>query len=181
VETTEPATTPAPATTQAPTTTSSTAAPAAPQPSEPGVSTVDHPLVGAWVLTDQADPAPTVVAFSSDGVYQQTDVEGSSGYGSWEATGATTAALTFRQHFVQEDGSFASSIIRAVIQVGLDGQTFTAQYTLELNGAAGAPVGQHGPGAATATRIAVEPMGSPVAPLADLFSNVGDTAPPTSS
>ena len=50
-----------------------------------------------------------------------------------------------------------------------DGQSFTGTYTIEppagVAEAMGIPAGQLGPGNVTAQRIAVEPMGEPVAPL----------------
>ena len=44
-----------------------------------------------------------------------------------------------------------------------DGQSFTAEFTIELTGE-GAPPGEFGPGPVTGTRINVEPMGSLVVP-----------------
>ena len=62
-----------------------------------------------------------------------------------------------------------SATIRATIQVNPDGQSFTADYTVELSEDKGVPVGEYGPGAVTATRIGVEPMGTPVGSLEELF------------
>ena len=52
-----------------------------------------------------------------------------------------------------------------------DGQSWTADYTAELTGE-GAPPGEYGVGSATATRINVEPMGTPVAPVEALFPDL---------
>ena len=61
-----------------------------------------------------------------------------------------------------------------------DGQSWTAEFTIELTGE-GAPPGEYGPGSVTGTRINVEPMGTPVAPVEalfpDLFPPEGGTAP----
>jgi hypothetical protein len=148
-------------------------------------STEGHLLVGAWVLSDAAQPdAPQSLAvYTSDGIYQQTDYDGASGYGAWESTGPTSAAMTFMQLFPDENGDVGrSATVRATIEVNADGQSFTADYTVELGG--GVPAGEFGPGAVTATRIAVEPMGTPVGSLDQLFPGSDqstDASPPTSS
>src|SRR5215204_978862 len=111
-------------------------------------STAGHSLVGAWFLSFVGEPedAPSLVVFTSDGVYQQVDYDGTVGIGSWEGTGPTTAAMTFVQQFSNEDGEFdGSSTIRAEIEVAPDGQTFSADFTLESSGE-GMPAGEFGPG-----------------------------------
>ena len=75
------------------------------------------------------------------------------------------------------DDSAAMETIRATGEVSADGQTFTAQFTLEITGDR-FPTGQYGPGHVTATRITVEPMGTPVGPLQDLFAQVGGPSTP---
>jgi hypothetical protein len=63
--------------------------------------------------------------------------------------------------------------------VSADGQSWTADYTAELTGE-GLPTGEFGPGSATGTRINVEPMGTPVAPVEALFPDLfppGGSAP----
>jgi len=135
-----------------------------------------HPVVGTWLLVDDDDPEsePSLVIFTSDGIYQQTDYDGSTGYGVWEATGPTSAAMTFRVQFSDEEGNFAGSVtIRASIEVNPDGEHFTAAYTLENTGE-GSPPGEYGPGAVTATRMQVEPMGTPVGTFEELFGQFED-------
>jgi hypothetical protein len=61
--------------------------------------------------------------------------------------------------------------IRATGEVSEDGQSFTAEFTLELIGE-GAPPGEFGPGSVTGTRINVEPMGTPAAPVEALFPDL---------
>src|SRR5215208_4918297 len=50
---------------------------------------VGHPFVGAWRMINPAFPeeAPILVVLHADGTYFQVDVDGSTGIGSWEATG----------------------------------------------------------------------------------------------
>jgi len=145
-----------------------------------GAVLAGHPLVGAWMLdTDADDPAnPAALAvFSSDGVYTQADYDGSDGVGSWESTGPTTVAMTFLQQFPDEQGDFGGrTIVRATIKVAPDGQSLTAEYTVEFLGGDEAAMGQIGPGTATGTRIAVEPMGTPTTSIADAFGGGGPAA-----
>jgi hypothetical protein len=145
-------------------------------------SAAGHPLVGVWLVTDPADPEfRSVGAFSADGIYQQVDVGGPVSLGAWESTGPSSAALTFVQ--LEEDGGAAT--IRGTIEVNPDGQGFTAEATLEFTGSEGAPTGEYGPGTVTGTRITVEPMGTPVGTLDELFAEFEEgtdqPAPPTTS
>jgi hypothetical protein len=140
-------------------------------------ATQGHPLVGAWLLTDESDPdSPStfLASFSSDGIYQQADPDGTVGIGTWEATGPNTAAMTFIQQFQMGEEAVATATVRATIEVAPDGQTLTAEFTLEFAGVEGAPAGQYGPGTVTGTRISVEPMGTPVGPLEDLFAGFAE-------
>ena len=67
--------------------------------------------------------------------------------------------------------------IRAAGEVSEDGQSFTAEFTIGFTGE-GAPAGEYGPGHVTATRINVEPMGTPAGSLEDLFAQFEEgTAP----
>jgi hypothetical protein len=134
-------------------------------------ATAAHPVVGAWLLTDPAFPeeAPTLVQFHADGTYVQAEAEGGVGVGAWEATGERSVAVTFVEQFGGEEGVFTITI-RAAGEVAADGQSFTATYTIELTLPDGTSAGEYGPGTVEATRIAVEPMGTPVGPLEDLFA-----------
>ena len=51
----------------------------------------------------------------------------------------------------------------------VDGDDITADFTIEFAGE-GAPEGEHGPGQAEASRVAVDPMGEPVGSLDELFA-----------
>ena len=86
--------------------------------------------------------------------------------GSWEPTGKRTGALTVLFHTMDAEGLVQAVTIRADAKVSADDQNLTATYTLEFSSPDGTSTGQVGPGTATGTRIAVEPMGEPVAPLA---------------
>jgi len=130
-----------------------------------------HPLVGAWFLdvdTDDDLDTPALVTFTSDGIYTQADHDGTAGIGSWEATGSTTAGLTFFQQFHTEGNFAGRTTIRAEIEVAADGQNFSAAYTLEYSGDI-APEGEVGPVSASGERIMVEPMGTPVMSLAEML------------
>ncbi len=147
------------------------------------MATTGHPVVGTWLLVDDDDPEsePSLVVFTSDGIYQQTDYDGSTGFGVWEATGPSSAAMTFYFQFSDDEGNFAGrATIRAAIEVDPDGQRFTATYTLENTGE-GLPTGEYGPGAVTATRMQVEPMGTPVGTLEELFGQFEDEGAPEAS
>jgi hypothetical protein len=135
-------------------------------------ATAGHPLVGAWLLTNPAVPeeAPTLVVFHADGTYLQAEAQGLVGIGSWEGTGERSAALTFVEQFVDDRGAINTITIRAVGEVAAGGDTFTATYTMELTRPDGTSRGEYGPGSVEATRIAIEPMGTPVGTLEELFA-----------
>jgi len=157
------------------------------EPTEAAASTEGHPLVGAWILVDTGDPesAPFLASFSADGIYHQDDFDGLGGIGAWEASSPTSAAMTFVQHFAGDEGEFGgSTTIRATIEVDPDGQTFTAEYTIEFGGE-GAPVGEYGPGSVSGSRINVEPIGTPAGTLDEMFGGSEEgtemTVPPTTT
>jgi hypothetical protein len=157
---------------------SSTAVEATTPPSAPAEV---HPIVGAWLLTvdEFPDEPPSLVAFHADGTYQEADADGTTGIGSWEATGPSSVNLTFMSIFPSDDGGSAPSgqTIRAAGEVSEDGQTFTAEFSIELTGE-GAPAGEYGPGHVTGTRINVEPMGTPAGSLEDLFTQFEEGTTP---
>ena len=128
--------------------------------------TATSPLVGAWLIDIDGDPNtdPTQGIFHADGSYIQTDQGANVAVGAWESTGPSTADLTFAWYGVDQSGVDGSTTVRVTVTVGPDGQSLTAVYTLEFS-RPGLPTGQMGPGTATGTRVAVEPMGTPVAPL----------------
>jgi hypothetical protein len=122
--------------------------------------------------TDTADPTnpPTLASFGVDGIYSQVEADGTVGLGAWQATGPRTADMTFHGLATDETGeSIGLFTVRAAIEVAADGMSLTATYTVEQIPAGGSSTGQYGPGQVTGTRIAVEPMGTPVGSLGDLF------------
>ncbi len=138
------------------------------------------PIVGAWLLTVDEFPedAPQLSAFHSDGTYHEASADSATGIGSWEATGPTSFNLTFMEVFLSDDeGSFGTQTIRAAGEVSEDGQSFTAEFTIELT-LEGAPAGEYGPGHVTGTRINVEPMGTPAGTLDDLFAQFEEGTTP---
>jgi hypothetical protein len=135
----------------------------------------DHPLVGTWILTAASfpDDPPFLAIFSSDGTYQQVEYDGSVGFGVWEATGPTTANMSFMAQDQNDDGSFGGvATIRVSITVAEDGMTVTADFTVQFVGG-DFDSGELGPGSVTGTRMMVEPMGTPAGPL-----DVGDEGTP---
>ena len=139
-----------------------------------------HPLVGTWLLdTNTEDPAngPEVTIFTADGAYIPVDAEGFPNHGVWEATGERTAALTIVSPGMEEEGVFAGTfVVRASVEVDETGDRLTAQYTGEFVTPDGTETGEYGPGTATGTRIAVEPMGTPAGPLEVMFEGEGEAA-----
>jgi hypothetical protein len=124
-----------------------------------------HPVVGAWLLDTDVqvpDNPPATAMFSSDGTYIQTDGTGTA-IGAWKPTGPSTADLTFI--FYPSDSSGLTGTLRASIEVSEDGQALTATYTGEFVAPDGTSTQELGPGTAAGTRLAVEPMGTPVGPL----------------
>jgi hypothetical protein len=63
------------------------------------------------------------------------------------------------------DSFIGFSIVRADVVIAADGATLWATYTIEFPDRAGSTSGQLGPVIATASRIEVEVMGEPVAPV----------------
>jgi hypothetical protein len=139
-----------------------------------------HPIVGAWLLTVEEFPEepPQLIAFHADGTFQETSADGTTGIGSWEATGPSSINLTFIEMFlIDDEGSAGMQTIRAAGEVSEDGQSFTAEFTIQFTGEGDFP-GEFGPGHVTGTRINVEPMGTPAASLEDLFTQFDEgTAP----
>jgi hypothetical protein len=147
-------------------------------------SMTDHPLVGTWLAdTDPENPgnAPALFLFFADGGYLEYDPEegGDVGAGRWQATGDLTADLTLLFLSLDDEGAYEGTFkIRARIEVAEDGQTFTAEYTGEFTlGSSPSGSGEYGPGAVTAERISVEPMGAPVGSFEELFGSEDEATP----
>ncbi len=155
----------------------------------PGVSaqaTDEHPAVGAWILdatpADATDPLE-LLTVAPGGIVVSASPQGT-GYGSWAATGQSSADATFLIPLYDPEGGFGGYLTaRTSIEVAEDGQSFAGTYTVELPAgmaeALGAPLGQLGPGDVTGQRIAVEPMGEPVGPLLEEGGSEPAASPPT--
>ncbi len=162
----------------------STAAPAVESSivEQAAASTENHPIVGTWLYTPEstADGRRHPAAFNSDGTFWQADAQNVVGIGVWEPTGPNSVTVTFVDQIPDGAGGFATETIRASVEVTPDGQSFTAEFTVEVSGG-GFPEGQYGPASVSATRMAAEPMGTPAGTLDDLFAGFseGTEAPPT--
>jgi hypothetical protein len=132
-----------------------------------------HPIVGTWEIdTDADDPEnlPSLLIAGADGSYLEVDAGGGIGVGRWESTGDQTADLNI--WFLasgEDDASGGYGRVRAVVEISGDGQSFTAEYTIEFVSPDGTTTGEYGPATASGTRLSVEPMGSPVGTLDELF------------
>jgi hypothetical protein len=132
-----------------------------------------HPVVGTWIADsdpENTENAKDVYVFNADGSYIEADSNGDVGLGSWEATGANTANLTIKSEGTDADGhNLGSVIIRAAIEVAADGNTFTAEYTIQFIEPNGTSSGELGPGKAIGERLVVEAPGKPVKTLEEYF------------
>jgi hypothetical protein len=138
--------------------------------------TEGHPLVGGWSIDSEAEnpdnPSETALFHDDGTVVNVAPGEAGAGQevilGVWRSTGERTADVTFSNTETGEEGETFTFTIRASLEVAEDGNTFTGQYTFELSGMPGAE-GEYGPETVTGTRLPVEAMGTPVAPVSELF------------
>ena len=138
------------------------------QDSTPVAPSTDHPIVGSWMIdTEPQNPTNPLhlTIISADGSYLESETDGGVSVGVWEATGDNTAIFSFR--FLA--GPQGMGTIRAEAEVAEDGQTFTANFTLELVAPDGTSTGEVGPGMAEATRLTVEAPGTPVGSFEDVL------------
>jgi hypothetical protein len=132
----------------------------------------EHPIVGTWLV----DPAPEAGmepdqfnVFLPGGGVILLESQGTAA-GAWQATGERSADVTVWLHGNDPEGGFVGFMkIRANLEVAEDGESLSGTYTIEapsrLGEAFGLPAGELGPGDVTGQRVAVEPMGEPVAPI----------------
>jgi hypothetical protein len=101
-----------------------------------------------------------LLVFHADGTMLEADPGGGIAVGAWAATGPSTADVVIV--FQESEGEVVVATIkaRAAIEVAADGNTFT------------------GPARAGGERLAVEPMGTPVAPLSALMGEADGTPTP---
>ncbi len=143
------------------------------------VTTVGHALVGTWFLeSSSANPtqAHDLFILHADGTYIEANADGSVRLGVWEPTGPTTATLTIVAYSRDAAGASLGGItIRLTITLNPDGNSYTAEGTIELTAPDGSTSGQAGPAMGTATRMLVEAPGTPVMTLAELFGGAPGT------
>jgi hypothetical protein len=150
------------------------------------VATEGHPLVGTWFLdngTGNLTDALDTFIIHADGTYIEANADGTVRLGVWEATGPTTATLTIEAYSRDATGAnLGAIIIRLTIELNPDGNSYTAEGTIELIRPDGSHSGQAGPATGTATRMVVEAPSAPVITLDELFAGASGTpeATPTS-
>lgn len=129
--------------------------------------------MGTWFLDiDPANPSNALRTFilHADGSYVEANPDGTVRLGAWEATGDTTATLTIVHYDQDAAGTNLGGIkIRIAIELNADGDSYSAQGTIELVGPDGSSRGQGGPVITAATRFPVEAPGTPVMTLDELF------------
>ena len=131
-------------------------------------ATAGHPAIGTWLIDWGGDPAspPGLVVLAADGTVVELlpDAPGrGDGAGAWAPTGPRTAAATVVFQLVDDAGTYGGVVkFRATIEVDGSGTRFTLPYAVEMI----APDGTArfaGQGTATATRVTVEAMATPLA------------------
>ncbi|MCA9859290.1 MAG: hypothetical protein KC438_06180 [Thermomicrobiales bacterium] len=90
-------------------------------------STVDHPLVGSWIIV--ADGVPSIVSLSSDGLVSDIEATGEVGLGSWAATSPTSGNVTFG-FFIDFHGTPAAVVIRASLDYDESSDSVSATYSV---------------------------------------------------
>lgn len=134
-----------------------------------------HPVIGTWLTQSANDPEepPSVTSFQPGGGIIDIAPDGTTGLGTWTATGPANADASI---WILDDGG--SAIIRISIEVSADGQTFSGTFTFEVFTQDGEATGQYGPGEVTAERLNAEGPGEPVGTLDDLFAEEETPAVP---
>ncbi|CAN5604777.1 hypothetical protein BH23CHL8_BH23CHL8_21540 [soil metagenome] len=133
------------------------------------MSTLDHPIVGSWIVdAGDDDPSLEFAVFGPGGTVLQASVDGVA-VGAWTPTDERTVDLTF---LGRAPGPVVGSFtIRGSLEVSEDGSSFTGTYTFEpspeIAGNFGLEPGEMGPGDVTGERIAAEPMGEVIGPMPD--------------
>jgi hypothetical protein len=141
-----------------------------------------HPLVGTWVVdidTATTEDPPGLLTINTDGTLRLTSCCDAPGAGAWRPTTRRTADATVLLPFFDEEGFVGFSIARADVVLSIDGLTFTATYTQEIPDREGGTTGQLGPGTASGSRVSVEAIGEPVAPLPAALPETSPAASPT--
>jgi hypothetical protein len=88
-----------------------------------------------------------------------------------------SVALTIVERFGNEEEGAFTVTVRAAGEVDASGDALTGTYTVELTLPDGTRTGEYGPGTVEGTRIAVEPMGTPLGTLEELFAQFEEATP----
>jgi len=140
-----------------------------------------HPVVGSWRLNLAVDGAMdqegVLVTFAADGTVLASvkpvspappdapfgQIFASLGHGTWTVVGPNQVALTLVRWQTDENGNYLGTVtVPAVLDVSSDGQGLSGSFTYDVADPAGNVVAT-GTATAEGTRIAVEPMATPVA------------------
>ena len=101
-----------------------------------GIATQAHPLVGTWFLdngTANRTDALDSFILHADGTYIEANADGTVRLGAGDATGPMTATLTIEAYSRDETGvNLGAIIIRLLIELNPDGNSYTAEGTIEL-------------------------------------------------
>lgn len=147
------------------------------------MATEGHALVGTWFL-DESSSNPTtardVFIMHSDGTYVEANAVGTVRLGVWTPTSPTTATLTIVGDTRGEDGADSGGeTVRLTITLNPDGNSYTAEGTVELRAPDGAFSGQLGPVGGAASRMMVEAPGTPAMTPAEFFGGAAGEAEAT--
>ena len=147
-------------------------------------ATAAHPAVGAWLLIDPAfaDAPDTLAVFHADGTYVLAEAGGGPvGVGAWQATGERSLAVTYVLLVAGDAGALFPLTVRASGEVDGGGNALSATYTYELAGPDGVGQGEFGPSTVTGERIAVEPMGTPVGAIEEVYARFDPSGAPAAA
>jgi hypothetical protein len=120
-----------------------------------------HPLVGAWLVADPADPARPMLVnqYWADGNALFIVPDGHTDHGVWTATGPRTAELTLVGFVRDPSGAIVGlATTSGAVEVDATGETFSGEADFELAALDGTVL-ETGRGGALGTRIALRPMG----------------------
>jgi hypothetical protein len=141
-------------------------------------TTTGQGFVGAWHVISQTPfgTSQSLVTFMADGTVIFTDRAVSpggagfpvtfisTGHGTWEQTGPTTAAATWVEFVSDGEGNFIAVVTDSVeATLGADGNSWRGPFSSSTTDPSGAKVLFVGGGTVEATRITVQPLATPAA------------------
>lgn len=135
-------------------------------------------FVGSWRLTVSSPGSPStqsLTTITADGTLLDSDqpvspggggfptTVSSTGHGVWQQIGTGTAAISFVELVTDTQGTFLATVtINAQVTLSADGNAFGGPYTVTGVDPKGKVLFQ-GTGTVQATRITIQPMGTPTA------------------